>query len=104
MYFGLLGQNKTENQKETGTEMLQRCMFDYFLSGKIIFHQIASVIKNIIWTDDSSGNMMYYTANGLQQVIPQVWFWILYVNGTDVITFPKVQKSDLLSDISGEIL
>ena len=77
---------KPENLKKCELKCKYRDeLFDYF-QGKIIFHQIARYQKYYFELTDSSGNMMYYTANGLQQVIPKSGFFeYLYVNGTDVI-------------------
>lgn len=94
---------KPENQKKQELKCCYRDgLFDYF-QGKIIFHQIARYQKYYFELTDCSGNMMYYTANGLQQVIPKSGFFeYLYVNGTDVITFPEWAKGVIYYQIFPE--
>ena len=94
---------KPENQKKQELKCCYRDgLFDYF-QGKIIFHQIARYQKYYFELTDSSGNMMYYTANGLQQAIPKSGsFEYLYVNGTDVITFPEWAKGVIYYQIFPE--
>lgn len=94
---------KPENLKKCELKCKYRDeLFDYF-QGKIIFHQIARYQKYYFELTDSSGNMMYYTANGLQQVIPKSGFFeYLYVNGTDVIAFPEWAKGVIYYQIFPE--
>ena len=94
---------KPENLKKCELKCKYRDeLFDYF-QGNIIFHQIARYQKYYFELTDNSGNIIYYTANGAQQVLPKSGFFeYLYVNGTDVITSPSWAKGVIYYQIFPE--
>ena len=94
---------KPENRKKCELKCKYREeLFDYF-QGNIIFHQIARYQKYYFVLTDNSGNIIYYTANGAQQVLPKSGFFeYLYVNGTDVITSPSWAKGVIYYQIFPE--
>ena len=66
---------KPENRKKCELKCKYREeLFDYF-QGNIIFHQIARYQKYYFVLTDNSGNIIYYTANGAQQVLPKSGFF-----------------------------
>ena len=97
--------NRTEPELKKETEMaccLRDGLFDYWKIS-VTFHQIARYQKYYFKILDTENNLWYFSANGINQEIPENGFFeYLYANGTDVIKVPDWAKGAIYYQIFPE--